>query len=35
MRDINAGPTSDTVVRTGWPSLPYRSQNTTGLASLV
>src|SRR5690606_29058424 len=33
MRASRVGPISLTVVRTGWPSLPYRSQNTTGLAS--
>ncbi len=32
-RPAGVGPISLTVVRTGWPAVPYRSQNTTGLAS--
>ncbi|MCW0417102.1 hypothetical protein NB689_002856 [Xanthomonas sacchari] len=32
-RASRVGPISLTVVRTGWPSLPYRSQNSTGLAA--
>ncbi len=35
MRARRLGPTSLTVARTGWPALPYKSQNTTGLASLA
>src|SRR5262245_46172397 len=33
MRLSRCGPNSLTVARTGWPDLPYKSQNTTGLAS--
>ena len=35
MRESSSGPISETVVRTGWPCLPYMSQNTTGQASFV
>ncbi len=33
MRASSSGPISEIVVRTGWPWLPYASQNTTGHAS--
>ncbi len=32
-RDSKSGPTSETVVRIGWPSTPNRSQKTTGNAA--
>src|SRR4029078_1845994 len=35
IREISSGPISKTVVRTGWPCSPNRSQNTTGNSSVL